>query len=132
MIRCEHLFMSWWIVRLLFSFGSGFNILSFALSMLQNTSQSLFPSCFPPCLPPSFSPSLLSPLGSVYFFIYCIVDIQYYSSFRLYNKWFGNFIHYSAFTMISAVIICHPRTLLQYYWLYSLCCTFHFHGLFIL
>ena len=35
-------------------------------------------------------------------------------------------------TMISPVTICSHTKLLQYYWPYSLCCTLHLHGLFLL
>ena len=49
----------------------------------------------------------------------------------MYSWWFDNCIHYGMITIISPVTICSYTKLLQYYWPYSLCCTFHLHGLFL-
>ena len=68
----------------------------------------------------------------LFYFYWSIVNIQYYISFRCITSWFKIFIYYKLITIISLVIIHLHAMLLQYYWLYSLCCTLHAYDLFIL
>ena len=49
---------------------------------------------------------------------------QCYINFRYTAYWFDSSICYHMLTA-SVATICHHITLLQYHWLYSLCCTFH-------
>ena len=48
------------------------------------------------------------------------------------EQWFNIFMHYKMINTVSPVTICVHTKLLQYYWLYSLCCTLHPYDLFIL
>lgn len=59
------------------------------------------------------------------FFNWCVINIQCYTSVRCTKYWFSNFIHYLLLTTVSIVNICYHKMLLQYYWPYSLCCSFH-------
>lgn len=58
------------------------------------------------------------------FFVVVVVDNVLLVSGVQHNE-VDNVTHYSVLTMLSVVPICHHTMLLFYYWLYSLCCTFH-------
>ena len=51
------------------------------------------------------------------------VDTQCYVSFRCVTQQSNFTIHYDVLATSLPTICCH-KTLLQYHWLYSLCCTF--------
>ena len=61
--------------------------------------------------------SLSFPWFSLY---WSIIDIQCDISFQCVTHWFDNSVHYLVLSMLSVVTICHHRTLLKCYWLYSL------------
>lgn len=62
--------------------------------------------------------------------ILSVVDTRYYISFRCTTWWFNLSVCYVMLTP-SVAIICHHPVLLQYHWLYSLCCAFYSNDLFI-
>jgi len=59
-----------------------------------------------------------------FFYYWSIIDIQCYITFRCIAYWFNNSVHYLVITMISVITICLTIQCF-YYWLYSLCFTFH-------
>ena len=54
-----------------------------------------------------------------------IIDLQRYESSWCRTQWFSISMHYKMLTTISLVTIRHHTKILQNYWLYSPCCTFH-------
>lgn len=69
---------------------------------------------------------LLSSRIHWYLFNWITIDKQYCISFRYSDSLFS----YIIITTVGLVTICHHTELLQYYWLYSLCCTLHLSDLF--
>ena len=63
-----------------------------------------------------------------FFFYLTIVDTWCYISLRCTTSWFNRSVCYAMLTT-SVATICHHTTLLQYHWLYSLCCGFYSHDL---
>ena len=73
----------------------------------------------------SYGKGVLSFLFSFQFSCLSIVDTQCYVGFKYTTYWFNSSTGYAVFT-ISVATICHHATVLQYHWLYSLFCAFHF------
>ena len=63
-------------------------------------------------------------------FLLNLIDIEYYISFSC-IMWFNIFIHYEMISTISLVTSVTIQ-LLQYYWLYSLCCILHPHDIYFI
>ena len=70
------------------------------------------------------------PLFLKLFYFLIIVDIQYYISFRCTTEWLDIYITYKVISLLRLVPIWHHTQLLQYCWLYFLCCTLHPHDCF--
>ena len=66
---------------------------------------------------------------NIHIYYLSIVDTQCYIGFRHTTLWFNKCVHYALLTTSVAAICSH--TSLQYHWLYSLCCAFYPHDLFI-
>ena len=60
-----------------------------------------------------------------FYYFYFLLRYSWHISFRCMTLWFNIYIPYELMTKISLVTICHHTKLPQYYWLDSLCCTFH-------
>ena len=62
-----------------------------------------------------------------FFYFLITLDVQYYVSFRCTTMWLYIYIIYKEIIPINLLPMWHHILFLQYFWLYSLCCTLHPH-----